>query len=79
MTKSDGLWSFFTFVWFCRTKMMLLESNYPLEQEFGVRGTQKLAEMCENAVLPHDLGHFWGGQKVRHETHVELFLFHTTK
>ena len=46
--------------------MMLLESNYPLEQEFGVRGTQKLAEMCENAVLPHDLGHFWGGQKVRH-------------
>ena len=43
--------------------MMLLESNYPLEQEFGVRGTQKLSEMCENAVLQHDLGHLEGGQK----------------
>ena len=56
--------------------MVLLESNYPLEQEFGVTRTQKLSEMCENAVLQHDLGHLGGGQKVVHMLeHMYNFFF----
>ena len=46
--------------------MVLLERDCPLEQEFGVTRTQKLSEMCENAVLQHDLGHLGVVKNVVH-------------